>query len=197
MLGRFDEAWPLAEARSDHLRDVMGSLWASGHLAAIAIVEGDRLRACRHHRDLIDALPPGSDGVAASYRLPLARDLCYLGRFDEAECELRYGQAVAGGPVERALCPAVEALILASRGELERAEPLARASMAAADTETDNAFLQGWAREDLANVLARTGRIDEARGTLERALTVWERKRCLPCAHRVREQIDSLGRAKV
>ena len=46
-------------------------------------------------------------------------------------------------------------------------------------------------------MLERAGRIDEAREALERALALWERKRCLPCAERVREQIDSLGRAQV
>src|SRR5436190_11758410 len=80
MLGRTDEAWPLAESRSEHLREVTGGIWADAHLAAIAIVEGDRKRACRHHEALIEALPPGTDGIAASFRLPLARDLCYLGR---------------------------------------------------------------------------------------------------------------------
>ena len=58
-------------------------------------------------------------------------------------------------------------------------------------------WLQGWGYEDLATVLERAGRIDDAREALERALAVWERKRCLPFASRVREQIDSLGRATV
>jgi hypothetical protein len=53
------------------------------------------------------------------------------------------------------------------------------------------------AYEDLATVLERAGRIDEAREALERALAVWERKRCLPYVVRLREQIGSLGRAKV
>ena len=127
----------------------------------------------------------------------LARDLCYLGRFDEAEPLLRQAQAVRSSPVERALGPAVEALLLAARGELEQAEALARAGVATAETETDNVWLQGWGNEDLATVLERAGRIDEAREALERALAVWERKRCLPYVRRVREQIDSLGRAKV
>ena len=30
MLGRIDEAWPLAEARSDHLREVTGGGWPTG-----------------------------------------------------------------------------------------------------------------------------------------------------------------------
>ena len=67
-----------------------------------------------------------------------ARDLCYLGRFDEAERELGKARAVAAGPVGQALGPGVEALPLAARGELEQAEALARAGVAAADTETDN-----------------------------------------------------------
>jgi class 3 adenylate cyclase/tetratricopeptide (TPR) repeat protein len=197
MLGRFDEAWPLAEARSAHLREVTGGMMADAHLAAIAMIEGDRQRACRHHMDLVDALPPGSEGAAATWRLPLARDLCYLGRFGEAEPELRQAQAVAAGPVGRALSPAVEALLLAARGELERAETLARAGVAAAETETDNPWLQGWAYEDLATVLEGAGRIAEAREALGRALAVWERKRCLPYVVRLREQIDSLARAEV
>jgi tetratricopeptide (TPR) repeat protein len=196
-LGRFDEAWRLAEARSDHLREVTGGVMADGHLAVIAMLEGDRQRACQYHVNLIDALPPGSDGTAATWRLPLARDLCYLGRFGEAERELRQAQAVAASPVERALAPAVEALLLAARGELEQAEDLARASIAAAETETDNPWLQGWGYEDLATVLERAGRIEEAREALERAVAVWERKRCLPYVVRLRERIDSLERAKV
>ena len=46
-------------------------------------------------------------------------------------------------------------------------------------------------------MLERAGRIDEAREALERALAIWERKGCLPCAERIRDQIASLGRAKV
>ena len=196
MLGRIDEAWPLAQARSDHLHEV--GAWASGvqYLAALAIIEGDRASACRYHVELLDALPPGSEGIAATYQLPLARDLCYLGRFDEAEPLLRKAQAVPSSAVGRALGPAVEALLLAAHGELEQAEALARAGVAAAE-ETDNVILQAWGYEDLATVLEHGGRIDEVRKALERALAPWERKRCLPCAQRVRQQIDSLGGAQV
>ena len=51
--------------------------------------------------------------------------------------------------------------------------------------------------EDLATVLGRVGRIDEAREALQRSLAIWERKGCLPCAERVREQLDSPRRAQV
>jgi hypothetical protein len=78
-------------------------------------------------------------------------------------------------------------------------EPMlrARATVATAETETDNVWLQGWSNEDLAFVLKRAGRVDEAREALKRALAVWERKRCLPYVRRVREHIELLGRAQV
>ena len=197
MLNRTDEAWPLAEARSDHLREVGGGYSGREYLAVIAMIEGDRRRACRHHTELIDGAPPGSDGVNASYRLILARDLCYLGRLDEAEPLLRRAQAVPADPVGRSLAPGVEALLLAGQGELKKAEALARVGIAAAESETDNLWLQWWGYEDLATVLERAGRVDEAREALERALALSERKRCLPYAGRLREQLDSLRRAEV
>ena len=75
----------------------------------------------------------------------------------------------------------------------EEAEALARAGVAAAETETDTVWLQAWTREDLAAVLQRAGRVDEAREELEKALAHWERKRCVPCAERIRARIDLLG----
>ena len=95
------------------------------------------------------------------------------------------------------MAPSVEALLLAARGELEQAETLARTAVVRAETETDNVWFQASTCEDLATVLERAGRIDDAREALERALAVWERKRCLPYVDRLREQIDSLRRAKV
>ena len=86
MLGRIDDAWPLAEARSEHLREVSGeSFPGAEYLGLIAMMEGDRERACRHTAEFIDEAPPGSDGVMASWKSMLARDLYYLGRIDEVE----------------------------------------------------------------------------------------------------------------
>jgi Flp pilus assembly protein TadD len=91
----------------------------------------------------------------------------------------------------------VEALLLTRAGDHGGAEERARGAVATAESETDNVWLQGWSNEDLALVLERAGRIDEAGQALERALAVWERKRCLPYVARVREQLDSLRRAQV
>ena len=90
MLEHIDAAWQLAEARSDHMREVRGDPFAGDeYLATIATIEGDGVRACRHIAKLVDGAPPGSEGVMASWRSMLARELCRLGRFHEAEPQLR------------------------------------------------------------------------------------------------------------
>jgi hypothetical protein len=197
MLGRFDEAWPLAEARSNHLREVTGDSFVesgSGYLSLIATIEGDRERSRGHNAELVEGARHGS--VAASFTM-LARDLCYLGRCEEAEPLLRRAQAVPPRASVRVMGPAVEALLLAERGELEHTVTLARTAVATGEAETDSPWIQGWAYEDLVTVLMRAGRIDQTRDALERSLALWERKGCLPCAARVRAQLDALGRAKV
>ena len=198
MLGRIDEAWPLAEARAEHLREVSGDFSPGAeYLGLIALIDGDRERACRHTAEFIAEAPPGSDGVMASWKSMLARDLYYLGRIDEVEPLLRAARNAGWHPVERTLVPAVEALLLSRAGAHDQAEEQARAAVATAETETDNVWLQGWSNEDLALVLERAGRVSEAREALKRALTVWERKRCLPYVKRVREHADSLEQAQV
>ena len=91
----------------------------------------------------------------------------------------------------------VEALLLAALGKVGEAEALARNGLAVASDEMDNSWLEAWGYEDLATVLERAGRIDEARAALESSLATWERKGCLPCAERIRAQIDALGRTEV
>jgi tetratricopeptide (TPR) repeat protein len=199
MLGRFDEAWPLAEARSSHLREVTGDTSRDAYaiLSLIATMEGDRERACRYLAEEIKLIAHVAIPAATAKGM-LARELCYLARFDEAERLLEEARAVPPpGSGVRVMAAAAEALLLAHRGELEQAEALARTAVATAETKTDTVWWQAFTHEDLATVLERAGRSDEAREALERSLAIWERKGCLPCAERVREQIQSLGRAQV
>ncbi len=199
MLGRFDEAWPLAEARSSHLREATGdtSRDAYGALSLIATIEGNRERACRYRVEEIEVIADVAIPAATAKGM-LARELCYLGRFDEAERLLEEARAVPPpGSGVRVPAAAAEALLLAHRGELEQAEALARTAVATAETRTDNVWWRASTHEDLATVLERAGRIDEAREALARSLAIWERKGCLPFAQRVRTRIDSLGPAQV
>jgi tetratricopeptide (TPR) repeat protein len=194
MRGHFDEAWPLAEARSSHLREATGNISQEAHryLSLIAEIEGDRERACECTAAEIEVIARVAI-PAATAKSRLARELCYLGRFDEAERLLEEARAVPSpGSGVRVTAAAAEALLLAEHGELERAEALARTAVATAETRTDNIWWQAQTLEDLATVLERAGRTDEALAALGGALALWERKQCLPCAARVREQIDSL-----
>src|SRR5262249_38165268 len=88
MLGRVDAAWSLAEARSSHLREVAGDSFHEGPLFLwqIAVIEGDRERACRQIAEVIElATRAGTVSVAAAFQAFQARELCYLGRFEKAE----------------------------------------------------------------------------------------------------------------
>jgi tetratricopeptide (TPR) repeat protein len=161
----------------------------------VASIEGDRERACRYYRDFLAVIPSSIESIAASYELPLARDLCYLGRYEEVQPLLHHARSVAQGPALRAMGSSVEALTLAARGRLVEAEASARTAVAVATDEMDNLWLEAWAHEDLATVLERAGRINDAYEELERAAAIWERKGCRPCANRIRARIDSLGRS--
>ena len=68
------------------------------------------------------------------------------------------------------MAAAAEALLLAQRGELKQ-EALARTAVASAETKTDTVWWQALTHEDLATVLERATRIDEARDALEHCLT--------------------------
>jgi tetratricopeptide (TPR) repeat protein len=160
----------------------------------IATVAGDRERACRHRAEALEAIGSQHAIAAATNKGSLARELCYLGRFDEAERLLEEARAVPSpGSGVRVQAAAAEALLLAERGDFEQAEARARIAVETADTRTENLWWQALTHEDLATVLERAGRIDEARDELERTLSLWEQKGCLPLARRMRERIDSLG----
>jgi tetratricopeptide (TPR) repeat protein len=199
MLGRFDEAWPLAQARSSHLREMTGNTSRAAHryLGMIATIQGDRERAVQHGTDELQLIPDIAV-PAATAKARLARELCYLERFAEAGKLLDEARTIPPpGSGVRVMAAAAEALLLAHQGDLEKAETLARTAVTTAETRTDNIWWQAHTREDLATVLNRAGRTDEAREALERALAIWELKECIPCAARVRVRIDSLPRTRV
>jgi tetratricopeptide (TPR) repeat protein len=83
------------------------------------------------------------------------------------------------------------ALVHASRGGHEQAELVARQAVAIIEG-ADGLNYQGDAFCDLAEVLERAGRRDEATATLEQALERYERKGNAPLASRVRERLAAL-----
>ena len=89
----------------------------------------------------------GDEGHASTAAAELARSLCWLGRYDEAEETTRASRAKPHDDlVSQVLCRSAQALILAARGDLDRAERMARDSVAMfaeAQTLTSRA-ISGW-----------------------------------------------------
>jgi class 3 adenylate cyclase len=143
--------------------------------------EDDALRACRAAVEMRDALPElgirGRIGVNTGEVVTGTEERLATG--DAVNVAARFEQAAAPGEVLIGEAPhaLVRAAVL-----VEAVEPLT---------------LKGKPEPVPAHRLVSVIRIDEAREALERSLAVWERKGCLPCADRVREQIESLGQAKV
>ncbi len=145
MLGRFDEAWPLAEARSNHLREVT------------AIHLPGRLPLPRADRD--DRRRPGA-------RVPLQRDMdrrdarrqrrrrpndCSRVNSVTSAASTRPSRSSAGSgcPAPRSgvrvMAAAVEALLLAERGDLEQAGG-ARAQLSPPPRPRPITVGSGWTR---------------------------------------------------
>jgi len=83
------------------------------------------------------------------------------------------------------------AKVLASRGESERAEALAREALALTEP-TDMLDAQGDAWFDLGHVLELAGKPDEAAAALEEASSRFERKENLLMLGRTRERLAAL-----
>jgi tetratricopeptide (TPR) repeat protein len=107
----------------------------------------------------------------------LAEALYAQGRLDEAEAAVERSREAATSDDFNAQAGwrAVQARILARRGELEEAERLAREAIEIID-RSDELSHQGDLRVGLAEVLQLAGRTDESIPMLEDALERYEQK---------------------
>ena len=192
MCGRFDEAYRLqaeAAARAADRGTVRLGLGLRICRLEVATLEGDPSRVEAAARDACEEAQSTDQLNAfmwASCRL--AQALLELGRHEEAEQWLERGPAVAPDPAAdtQSLWRRVRARELASRGELEAGEGLAREAVALVET-TDMLNDHAAALVDLAEVLALGGR--HARAELEEALALYERKGNLVMAARTRVRL--------
>ena len=187
MLGRFDEAWPLARAADARWRELSGK-GSSHELAEVAALAGDYEEAlaclrvycewCEEH---------GHVGWLSTYAPMQGRFLCKLGRHDEAEPLAERGRELGDeqDAMTQMLWRQVKALVHASRGEHAEAERLAREAVAISEP-TDSLEFQANALCDLAEVLHAAGRLDEATSALEQALKRFDSKRSLAMLKQVR-----------
>jgi class 3 adenylate cyclase len=194
MLDRFDEAVPLARKANARLRDVDGRRFGESRLADIAAYLDDYERAAAHRQELCVWLEEqGLLGYVATSAPQLGRDLCKLGRFDEAERLASRGHELAL-PEDRtaqAFWRQTQALVHMNRREDALAVTLAREALSILE-QTDGLNFQGDALCDLADVLHAAGRHEEAAAALSDALDRYERKRNLPMARQVRKRIADL-----
>jgi tetratricopeptide (TPR) repeat protein len=193
MLGRFEEAWPLAREANDRLSALRGSV-EEGWLAEIAMLAGDLEAAARYLRRSIESLETyGLRNVLSGSAPQLGRVLCALGRYDEAAPLAQLGRQLAAehDVWAQMLWRRAQALVDAASGKHPEAERLARDAVAIAEG-TDGLNHQGDALCDLAEVLAAAGRMDEAAATLEQALERYQRKGNLVSTHRTQERLAEL-----
>jgi class 3 adenylate cyclase/tetratricopeptide (TPR) repeat protein len=193
MLGRLDEAWAIAREANQRLVELRG--WGhGGWLAEIAILAGDHEAASDHLRQFCELLDAqGRRNNLSTYAPQLGRELCALGRYDEAWSYAELGRELAA---EQDVTPQVDwrrtqALVYASRGRYDDAEALAREAIAIAE-QTDGLWMQGDAFCDLTEVLAAAGRPEEAIAALEQALDRYESKKNLAMVAQVEPKLEEL-----
>jgi class 3 adenylate cyclase len=194
MLGRFHEAWPLAQQARERERELTGANMGEWLPAEIASLEGDHEAAVRYLRPLCDLLEERDQRFyLSSVATMLGRKLCLLGLHDEAE---RYAQLARELRVrQNALAEAswrqVQALVQSRRGDHTQAEKLAREAGAIIE-RTDGLNYQGDALCDLAVVLAAADRPDAAAAALEQALERYQRKKNLAMVAQVRPKLEEV-----
>jgi tetratricopeptide (TPR) repeat protein len=193
MLGRSDEAREIAQDASRRLRDLADEYSAELLPAFVATMAGDHEAAARSLRIVCDRLEKqGNRNVLSTEAPELGRSLCMLQRYDEAEPLAQLGRELGyeEDAATQMLWRQVQALVWSHRGRHEEAEGLAREALAIAEG-TDALNWQGDALCDLAEVLQRAGREQEAAAILDLALERYNRKRNLAMVAQVRQRFGA------
>jgi class 3 adenylate cyclase/tetratricopeptide (TPR) repeat protein len=158
-------------------------LWAGDAAAAE--------RAFRQNYTVLDEL--GDEGHKSTAAANLARALCELERFDEAEgyAEIAVRVAAEDDLASQTAGRSTRGLVLAARGEFDEAERLAREAVELyARAEAPNFQADTWM--DLAKVLRMAGKAEEAAGAAREALALCERKGNQSASASTRAFLDGL-----
>lgn len=196
--GRFGEARELlAESRASleelgRTLDVATLAFWTGPLELLADDPAAAERELAESCDWLEAA--GEKGWFSTLAGFLAQALYDQGRLDEAEAAaLRSREAAsADDPDAQAQWRAVQAQILARRGEFEEAKRLAREAVESMD-RTDQVGQQALMRMRLAETLELDDRRDDAAAAFEDALALFEQKGNEVLAERVRERLAKLS----
>jgi class 3 adenylate cyclase/tetratricopeptide (TPR) repeat protein len=202
MRGNFDRARGLVASADAAAEEFGPKLYlAAGGMALweIETLAGDASAAegaVRPSCELLEEL--GEVGYRYMAVCQLAASLCALQRLDEADEWSRGAEASA--PTDdvssQMLWRQVRAQTLARRGERVEAERLGREAVSLA-AETDMLNFHGNALADLGEVYLLGGRAEEARGQLEQALALYERKGNIVAAAKARRRLEELAHAAI
>jgi class 3 adenylate cyclase/tetratricopeptide (TPR) repeat protein len=196
MAGRIEDARAAISTASVLAKELGFGVMAAGIQADAGRVEafaGDPVAAERIARPGLDELERiGNHGHWVTAAITVADALFAQGRLDEAEAVVDQADAWA---MEDDTDPQIgwrriKARVLATRGDLETAERLAREAVTIA-SRTDYLENRALACADLGFVLARAGRTDEARGALLESLELMERKGIAALAPRIRASLEA------
>jgi class 3 adenylate cyclase/DNA-binding SARP family transcriptional activator len=189
MLGRFDEARSLLARASDRWGELVGQedpgIWEAGYrIEKLADDDDAAEHAIRRACEIL--AERGERPHRSSLMGELARVLCALGRFDEAEECSRLAEELGMGDdvATEMLWRQTRATVLARRGDWTAALRLARQAVALGE-QADDLNAHGDALLDLGDVLALSGRRDEAAAPLEQARALYVSKGNLVMAARI------------
>jgi ATP/maltotriose-dependent transcriptional regulator MalT len=196
MNGDFALARSLLAASKGVLEDLGLTLNAatSHNEALIEMLAGDFPAAERSLRKGHDALTEmGEQAFLSTTAAFLARAVFVQGRLDEAEALAQQSAELAepGDLLTQVMWRGVQARVMASRGQLDAAEELAREAASLAE-ETDFVVYRGDALVDLAHILQRSGRTEEAAAAAAAGLDLHHRKGNLVAADAVRSELGVL-----
>jgi class 3 adenylate cyclase/tetratricopeptide (TPR) repeat protein len=194
MQGGFGEARQLVGRARATLEEIGGTLMAASTSLDSYTVEwlaGDLDAAERDLRRDYETLA----ALEETYLMPtvagcLARMLCLQGRFDEADAFARVAQEVAAADdvSSQAHWRTAKAQVLANAGETETAVALAFEGVELLRS-TDFLVVLGDALTELASVLERAARYDEATESLSEAVTLYARKGNVVAAAAARDRL--------
>lgn len=175
------------------MRELTGDYEAERILAFFATMAGNHEAAAPAWRVICDGIEAqGNVTVLSTFAPNLGRSLCMLGRYDEAEPLAQVGRDLGDeqDAATQMLWRQVQALVCSHRGQHEDAERLAREAVTIGE-RTDSLIWQADALCDLAEVLERMGREQEAAAALQKALERFERKKNLAMAAQVRQRLGA------
>jgi class 3 adenylate cyclase/tetratricopeptide (TPR) repeat protein len=199
MRGDINEGRALHESADDIMEDLgrpsmaaAGACFTRTLLELLAGAPARAERAARAGLEAFEAMGNRNQGSTAAAMLGLT--LVEQGRDDEALqfADLAAAWAVADDTVSQVGQLAVRARVLAGRGEHAAAEAAATEAVALSK-RSDELSLRGDALVDLAIVLERAGRAEQAADALRDAIALYERKGNAVSAARARATIDRLG----